>query len=491
MCGFVGMIGQPGAGAAISVSLQALQHRGQDACGIATMYQGKVHLHKELGMVASVFTEPLLQGLSGAAGIGHVRYPTVGGGLREDAQPFHTRRFGVVMAHNGNVTNLPDIEAWLKARHVRVQSSCDVEPILLVFAEALVERRVLEPGLEDIQAAVAEVFRQVRGAYTCVAMLELEGKETLVAFRDPHGIRPGIFAKNGAGAWMVASESVACDAVGYKPVADLPPGKVMIFRAGEEPVVLPVLERPAYHCVFERIYFARPDSRIEEERIFATRWACGVKLGQEWAKQGLQADVVVPVPDTSRPAAQAMAETLGLPYREGFIKNRYSGRTFIMPDANTRDAALRLKLNVIEEIFEGKRVILVDDSVVRGTTVKRLASLVRQVNPAAVHLAVYSPPVRNPCFYGIDMPSRKELVAARLPESEWASAFGVDSVTFLSVEGLKEIAGPQSCMACFDGKYPVVVSEREEAVIVKDRRGAENTEGAEGQRGASINEQTR
>jgi amidophosphoribosyltransferase len=236
-------------------------------------------------------------------------------------------------------------------------------------------------------------------------------------------------------------------------------------------ISITVDKQPVYNCIFERIYFARPDSQMEEGRIYETRWKLGQRLGEEWRAKGMEADVVVPVPDTSRPAAQAMAEVLGLPYREGFIKNRYSGRTFIMPDPSTRDAALRLKLNTIPEIFEGKRVILVDDSVVRGTTVRRLASLVRQVRPSAVHLAVYSPPVKNPCFYGIDMPSRQELVAARLPEDDWASAFGVDSVTFLSPTGLREIAGRPVCMACFDGSYPVPVSAAEEALIVVDRRG--------------------
>lgn len=471
MCGFVGMIGRDHAAVAISVALQALQHRGQDATGIGTLQYGRVHLHKDLGMVANVFSGPILSGLTGRGGVGHVRYPTVGGGLREDAQPFHTRRPGIVMAHNGNVTNLPEIETWLRERGLRVQSSCDVEPILLVFAETMITQRYTQHTAEDVVKAVAEVFHQVRGAYTCVALMELEGKETLIAFRDPHGIRPGVYGRGPNGSWMVASETVALDALGFSRVGDIPPGEVLLLVEGEAPRILTVDKRPVYNCIFERIYFARPDSQMEEGRIYETRWKLGQRLGEEWRAKGLEADVVVPVPDTSRPAAQAMAEVLGLPYREGFIKNRYSGRTFIMPDPSTRDAALRLKLNTIPEIFEGKRVILVDDSVVRGTTVRRLAALVRQVRPSAVHLAVYSPPVKNPCFYGIDMPSRQELVAARLPEDDWASAFGVDSVTFLSPTGLREIAGRPVCMACFDGSYPVPVSAAEEALIVVDRRG--------------------
>jgi amidophosphoribosyltransferase len=336
----------------------------------------------------------------------------------------------------------------------------------LVFAEML-----SGSGVEHVKDAVRAVFERVRGAYTCTAILEVEGKDTLVAFRDPYGIRPGVYGQNPQGAWCVASESVALDAMDFQVVGEIPPGSVVFLNAGESARIESLRPATPRRCMFERIYFARPDSKMEDGRVFSVRWELGERLGEEWRAKGLGADVVVPVPDTSRPAAQAMAETLGLPFREGFIKNRYSGRTFIMPDARSRQSALRLKLNPIPEILEGKRVILVDDSVVRGTTVKRLAELVRSVKPREVHLAIFSPPVRNPCFYGIDMPSRDELVAAKLPESEWAQAFGVDSVTFLSVEGLRLKAGPPACMACFDGQYPVPVSDEEMSAIVQDRRG--------------------
>jgi amidophosphoribosyltransferase len=469
MCGFVGLIGIERAAPAISIGLQAVQHRGQDACGIGTLEHGRVHLFKDLGSVAGTFTEPVLKGLIGSGGIGHVRYPTVGGGSREDAQPFHTRRPGVVMAHNGNVTNLPELEAWLGARGIRVQSGCDVEPILLVFAEALSARRASIHTAEDVREAVREVFKHVRGGYSCVALCDVDGRETLVAFRDPHGIRPGSYANNAEGAWACASETVAFDALGFTRVDDLPPGEVMLFRPGEAPVRMSVAPAEPRPCIFERIYFARPDSQMEEGRVYQVRWNLGEALGREFAARGIEADVIVPVPDTSRTSAQAMSEVLGIPIREGFIKNRYSGRTFIMPDATTRQAALRLKLNPIPEIFEGKRVILVDDSVVRGTTVKRLADMVRGLRPTEVHLAVYSPPVRNPCYYGIDMPTRDELVAARLSPEQWAPAFGVDSVTFLSLDGLRKTMGRPMCMACFDGDYVVPVSQEEVGAIVADR----------------------
>lgn len=466
MCGFVGLIGLDHASAAAAMALQALQHRGQDACGIGTVHKGRVHVYKELGMVSQVFSAATLATLPGTAAIAHVRYPTVGAGVRDDTQPFHTRRPGVLMAHNGNVTNVPQLEAWLQRRGIRVQSQCDVEPIMLVFAEGLRGNNV-----EHVKDAVRDVFEQVKGAYTCAGLVEIDGRDTLIAFRDPYGVRPGVYGRSAEGAWCVASESVALDALGFDMVGEIPPGSVMILRPGEPARIEQLRTTEPRRCMFERIYFARPDSRMEDGRIFQVRWELGARLGEEWRARGLEADVVVPVPDTSRPAAQAMAETLGLPFREGFIKNRYSGRTFIMPDASARQNTLRLKLNPIPEIMEGKRVVLVDDSVVRGTTVRRLAELVRSVKPKEVHLAIFSPPVKNPCFYGIDMPSKEELVAARIPEKDWARTFGVDSVTFLSVEGLRASARTPACMACFDGNYPIPVSPDEAAAIVADRRG--------------------
>jgi len=473
MCGFVGLIGVERAGAALSMGLQAIQHRGQDACGIGTMLDGRFHLHKDLGQVTSVFSPTIVATLRGSAGIGHTRYPTVGAGVREDAQPFYTRRPGVLMAHNGNVTNLPELDRWLKTRGIHLQSQCDVEPILLVFAEGLADRRPSGHTEADVVHAVGEVFRRVRGAYSCVALCEVDGQETLVAFRDPFGIRPGSYGRNDAGAWAASSETVVFDALGISKVDDLPRGAVVLLRPGKDAIIHSIAPAPdARPCVFERIYFARPDSLMEDGRVHDIRWALGERLGREWAERGLEADVVVPVPDTSRTAAQAMAEVLGLPYREGFIKNRYSGRTFIMPDPSTRAAAHRLKLNPIPEIFEGKRVILVDDSVVRGTTVRRLADLTRATRPKLVHLAVYSPPVVNPCFYGIDMPSADELIAARLAPEALPEAFGVDSVTFLTVQGMTETLRRPMCQACFDGRYPVPVQPDEMQAIVADRRPA-------------------
>ncbi|MFT5460500.1 MAG: amidophosphoribosyltransferase, partial [Myxococcota bacterium] len=280
---------------------------------------------------------------------------------------------------------------------------------------------------------------------------------------------------NAEGAWAAVSETVSLDVLGFERVGDIPPGSVMLFRAGREPITRAVTPRPIRHCIFEDIYFARPDSIMEGRRVNGQRWAFGTRLADEWSAKGHSADVVVAVPDTSRPAAEAMAERLGIPCREGFIKNRYSGRTFIMPTQAARDAAHRLKLNPIREVFEGKRVVMVDDSIVRGTTMRRIVQMVRSMGPTELHVAIFSPAVRHPCFYGIDMPSQDELVAARHDdatlEPALAERFGADSVSFLSAAGLRQVAGKSICDACFTGRYPIPVSDEERRHIQFDRRG--------------------
>jgi len=457
------------------MGLQAIQHRGQDAAGIATVdAAGVLHQIKDIGHVVAALPAAAIARLPGRAGIGHVRYPTIGSGERADAQPFRTRRPPMALVHNGNVTNFDGICGVLDARGLQPLSKCDAEVILLTFAERLSATRARAHTVDDVVAALKETYAQVRGSYTVVALLHVDGEPQLVAFRDPQGIRPGVYGRRN-GSWVVASESVVMDALGFELIDDLPPGHVVFFKDGGEPVFREVVSAPKHSCVFERIYFARPDSMMDGERVYTSRRRMGIEMARVWAANGYEADVVVPVPDTSRPAAAAMAEELGLPYREGFIKNRYSGRTFIMPDVASRESALRLKLNPIPEIFDGQRVILVDDSVVRGTTMRRLANLVRGVNPAALHLAIYSPPVRFPCFYGIDLPTRAELIAAQHePEvlnAKLAEQFGVDSVAYLPVENLRAVSGKEICSACFDGNYPVPVSGDEVSAIQVDRRG--------------------
>jgi amidophosphoribosyltransferase len=475
MCGFVGMIASEPVAGALLLALQTIQHRGQDAAGAGTWDDRRVHLVKGLGMINAAVPPEAVHTLVGAAGIAHVRYPTAGAtSTAEDAQPFRTRQPGVLLAHNGNVTNMGELTRWLRAEGYVVLSQCDAEPILLTFTWALTRERQAGHTTDDVLRAVREVHARVRGAYSVTVVLEVDGEPTLVAFRDPHGIRPGVYGQREDGAWMTASESVALDVLECPKHGDLPVGAVLVLRAGQPEVRLEVPAGPARHCIFEKVYFARPDSRMEDGRVNRTRWRMGRQLAREWAARGLDADLVVAVPDTSRPAAQAMAEELGVPNREGFIKNRYSGRTFIMPDQETRDAALRLKLNPIAEMFEGKRVLLVDDSIVRGSTMRRIVKMLRGLRPTELHIAIFSPPVRHPCYYGIDMPSQAELVAAQhAPEAlqaALAAYLGADSVTFLSVDGLRGLAGPEACMACFDGDYIVPVSAAERADILAERR---------------------
>ena len=480
MCGFVGLIGAEAVAPALYLGLQAIQHRGQDAAGMATWDSERhLRLFKDVGSVSDVFDDPTLKELRGRAGIAHVRYPTTGDSTRNDAQPFITRRPSIAMAHNGNVTNLEELHAHLDSRGMRAISSCDAEPILLLLADELLKLKVRGHTVDDLVIAVENTISLVRGSYSVVALLEIDNKLSLVAFRDAHGIRPAVYGRAASGGWCVASESVTFDVNDFELVGEVPHGGLVVLREGEEPIFRELPARERHHCIFEDIYFARPDSIMAGQRIYGRRWQLGERLAQEWQAKGVEADVVVAVPDTSRPAAQAMAETLGLPNREGFIKNRYSGRTFIMPDQATREAAMRLKINLIDEIFRDKRVIIVDDSIVRGTTMRRLVQKVRSHQPKALHLAINSPPVTHPCYYGIDMPSREELVASQaMPSSgsqtdlelALADYFGADTVTFLSREGLESVAGSAICAACFTGQYPVAVGEAERSNIMRDRR---------------------
>lgn len=472
MCGFVGRIGTGNTAEHLLLGLQAIQHRGQDAAGIATWDDGRIHVRKGMGQIVQAIPDAAT--LEGSAGIAHVRYPTAGTRTSvEDAQPFWTRRPAMLLAHNGNLSNEQGLRADLKAQGLTALSECDAEPIMLTLAEELTALRPAGHTLADLKTALTRLLDRVEGGYSVVTVLEIDDLQTLVAFRDRHGIRPGVYGQADDGSWVVASESVSLDVLAIPKLGDLPVGGALVLRAGRPAITLDLLSQPPQPrpCVFERIYFARPDSVMEDGRVNRTRWLMGRQLAKEWRLRGLSADVVVAVPDTSRPAAMAMSEELGLKNREGFIKNRYSGRTFIMPDQVTRDAALRLKLNPIREIFEGQRVLLVDDSIVRGSTMRRIVRLVRSLNPAELHLAVFAPPVKNPCYYGIDMPSKDELIAAHTDVDTLADFFGADSLTYLSVEGLAQVTGRETCAACFDGDYPVAVLPEERAAIERQRRG--------------------
>ena len=485
MCGFIGIVDDASVSGSLSTALQALQHRGQDSCGIFTYDGAHFPGHRGLGLVKDVFDQSVVDRLGGSAGLGHVRYPTAGTGVLADTQPFFERRPGVIMAHNGNVTNYDDLERQLLARSIHLVSRCDVEPILCFFADEVMERRRVGHTAEDVVAALQTTVRAVEGAYSVVFVMEVEGRPTLVAFRDAHGIRPAVVGRSGP-AWCVTSESVALDALGYDLVGDLAPGEVVFFRAGEEPERHQIEAEASTPCVFESIYFSRPDSVEMGRTVYERRLDLGTRLARHFAARGLRADRVIPVPDTSRPAAIAFAEHLGLPCREGFIKYRYSGRTFIMGTQAGRESAVRLKLNLIRSEFEGQRVVIIDDSIVRGTTIRRLVQSVWDQGPTEVHVAIHAPPVLHPCFYGIDMSTEGELAARsylegplepggpgieaqRAMEERWAEDLGVTSLTFLNVRGLDTIFPESRCAACFDGIYPAPVSDAHRLAIIRDR----------------------
>ena len=423
--------------------LYSLQHRGQDSCGMVTYDAAnkRFRMKKGQGIVPNVFSEQALENLFGAAGVGHVRYPTIGSDFSRDAQPFIYDN-SIAMAHNGNIANYAEM---VKAVKQKPNSMCDVEVILNALGEAMEKHK-------DVYQSVEEVMNRLNGSYSVAALVKDEG---LVIFRDPHAIRPLILSKAGA-----ASESIALDIMGELVFDDVKPGECVIINDGKMSRKTLVDKGPR-HCMFEWVYFSRPDSTIEKRSVYDVRVKLGEELAKNWTKK---IDVVVPVPDTARPAAQGFAHAIGVDHREGLIKNRYVGRTFIMPKQGLREAAVRVKLNPIIQELMGKSVALIDDSIVRGTTGRKLVKLVRDAGAKEVHLVVSCPPILWPCFYGIDMTKKAELIAAKFKkeeiEQEVAKSLGADSVTYLSIEGLRRAIGVKGlCTACLDGDYATDVSK--------------------------------
>jgi amidophosphoribosyltransferase len=466
MCGFIGVYGPDGVDVAPEIyeGLLAIQHRGQDAAGIIT-FTDTFHIKKGAGLVRDAFSPDDMVRLRGHLGLGHVRYPTVGQGSLDDAQPFHVNfPLGVGMAHNGNVTNFLELKEFhAQNSGTRLNSSCDLEVILYVFVRALAERvptgRLVRP--DDVFAAVQAVHQQVRGAYSVVAVLPDVG---LVAFRDPFGIKPMVMGVKHTeeGPWFaVASESVALDVGGYREHQDVGAGEVVLIDAQRQIHRRAVSNKPHRPCIFELVYFARPDSMLDRISVYKTRTRFGQALAQQWKDaRAPRPDVVIPVPDSSRDAAMAMATGLDLPYREGLVKNRYIGRTFIMPSQSSRQISVRRKLNAIPLEFQDKNVLLVDDSIVRGNTARRIVRMAREAGARRVYLAVTSPPLVSPCPYGIDMATKTEFVAAGRDPREVASALEADYVLYLDREAMNEAARAGNpkierfCNACFTGEYP-------------------------------------
>jgi amidophosphoribosyltransferase len=445
MCGIAGIVSANGpVNQDLFDALTVLQHRGQDAAGILTNDGSKLYLHKDLGLVRDVFQrDEQMAALPGRMGIAHVRYPTAGAASPAEAQPLYTNMpYGIAFGHNGNLTNTHALKDELFAedrRHINTES--DSEILLNVFAHELMEQAKGPLRAAHVFAAVARLHLRARGAYACVAMITGFG---MVAFRDPFGIRPVILGKRegpDGTDYMVASESVALDALQFEIIGDIAPGEAVVVTADGRLLRHQCALRPQLSpCLFEYVYLARPDSVLDDVYVYKARLRMGEKLGdkllREWPDHDI--DVVIPVPESSRTAAAEMAGRLGVKYREGFIKNRYIGRTFIMPGQAMRKKSVRQKLNPIDLEFHDKNVLLVDDSIVRGTTSREIIQMARDAGAKKVYFASAAPPVRFPNVYGIDMPTASELVANGLSEAEIREALGADRLIFQDLEDLKD-----------------------------------------------------
>ena len=470
MCGIVGIVGRSPVNQALYDALTVLQHRGQDAAGIMTCHENRLYLRKDNGLVRDVFHTRHMQRLVGNMGIGHVRYPTAGSSSSAEAQPFYVNSpYGVALGHNGNLTNAEQLteELWRQDRR-HINTSSDSEVLLNILAKELLLQDNLQPTPEDIFAAVAGVHRRCRGAYAVIAMIVGHG---ILGFRDPHGIRPIIYGRRDTERgpeYVIASESVALDALGFEVVADLKPGEAVYITHDGQVHVQQCAEHTSYTpCLFEYVYFARPDSVIDGISVHKARMRMGVKLAEQIARDwpDHDIDVVIPVPDSGRTAAIELAMKLGVNYREGFIKNRYIGRTFIMPGQQIRKKSVRRKLNAIPMEFRDQNVLIVDDSIVRGTTSAQIVQMARDAGARKVYFASAAPPIRYPNVYGIDMPAPSELIAHGRTVEEVCRAIGADRLVYQRLEDLIDavrqgnpaIEGFDSSV--FDGKYVSEVSD--------------------------------
>ncbi len=464
MCGIVGIVGKSNVNQALYDALTVLQHRGQDAAGMVTTQNGRLFLRKDNGLVRDVFRTRHMKELIGNVGIGHIRYPTAGSSSSAEAQPFYVNSpYGITLAHNGNLTNVKQLAQEIYQSDLRhVNTNSDSEVLLNVFAHELSTRGKLQPTEEDVFAAVTRVHERCRGGYAVVAMITGYG---VLGFRDPNGIRPIVFGQRHTDAgveYMIASESVALDVLGFTLIRDLAPGEaVYITEDGQlhtrqcaaNPVLTP--------CIFEHVYLARPDSIIDGISVYKARLRMGEKLADKILRERPEhdIDVVILIPDTSRTSALELANRLGVKYREGFVKNRYIGRTFIMPGQAERKKSVRQKLNAIELEFRGKNVMLVDDSIVRGTTCKQIIQMAREAGAKNVYFCSAAPAVRYANVYGIDMPSVHELIAHNRSTEEVADLIGADWLVYQDLEDLIDsVSGgkikiDQYDCAVFDGVY--------------------------------------
>jgi amidophosphoribosyltransferase len=467
MCGVFGAVVPPGSGTeaatVAALGLFALQHRGQESAGVAVSDGEQLMLYKDLGMISSVLDERRIPSLRGDLAIAHCRYSTTGSTVWENAQP--TFRLGprraLAIGHNGNLVNTRELLASLTGGRGRLPASTDTELLTALIAD--------EPAVDTVDALV-RVLPRVRGAFTLVVLDE----RRVIGVRDPFGFRPLVLGRlpaedridaperpaglwpedDAASGWCLSSETAGLDIVGAEYVRDVEPGEIVILEAGHAPRSVRYATATPALCVFELIYFARPDSYMEGRNLYEVRRRMGMQLADE---RPAEADLVMPVPDTGAPAAAGYAEASGIPYREGLVRNRYSGRTFIQPSQTMRQRGVTIKLNPLREVVRGKRLAVVDDSIVRGTTTKQIVSILRRAGAAEVHVRISAPPIYHPCFYGIDTQVETELIAATHSEEQIREFIGADTLGYLSIRGVLaalELPYERFCFACFDGRYP-------------------------------------
>ncbi|MGB8840434.1 MAG: amidophosphoribosyltransferase [Aliidongia sp.] len=470
-CGVFGVFGHPEAGALAALGLHALQHRGQEAAGIVSFDGTQFHSHRDLGLVGETFSsKEVISRLKGLVAIGHNRYATTGEVVLRNVQPlFGDFEFGgLAVCHNGNLTNSYQLRSQLVRRGSLFQSTSDTEVIIHLIATSL-RHSVLE--------RVVDALRQIEGAYSLVAL----SKDGLIGVRDPLGVRPLVLGKLGT-AWVLASETVALDIINAEYVRDIEPGELVVIDETGVQSSRPFGRVPSRFCVFEYIYFARPDSLVEGHDVYEVRKRIGRELAREMP---VDADIVIPVPDSGVPAALGYAQESGLPFEHGIVRNHYVGRTFIEPTDQIRHLGVKLKHNANRRLIEGKRVVLVDDSIVRGTTSLKIVEMVRQAGAREVHMRISSPPTSHSCFYGIATPERSKLLASRMDVVEMAKFIGADSLAFVSIDALYRALGapkrdtiPKYCDACFTGDYPIPLSDFDQGNVAASLSQMAETGGA-------------
>ena len=479
MCGIFAVTGVENAAAELYVGLVHLQHRGQDAAGVITFDfndpNNGIKISKDLGLVSDVLSETKLLNMNGQMGIGHTRYPTVGVNDTKEVQPFFNRYpDGVGLAFNGNVINYPVLKEKLRKKRVYLSSNSDAEVLLQIFSDSYGRSK----GQNAVFDAVREVYQEVIGGYSVVVLIANKG---ILAFKDPNGIRPLLMGEkknNGRKSYAFASESIALSIQGYENIKDLKPGEA-VFVDKNMAVSSKVVEAgtPA-PCVFEYVYFSTVESVYEGRPIYEVRKRLGEELAAKVRKHwpDLQVDIVIPVPDTSRTAANSLAKALGVPYEEGLIKNRYIGRTFIMPVQKIRENAMKLKLKPIDSVIRGKNIMVVDDSIVRGTTSRRIVQLLRESGAKKVYFLSTFPPIVNPCYYGIDFQRREELIAHGKTIGQVETEIGADKLVYMELEGLQKAVGTDKlCTACITGKYPTTTEHAKELTDLRKKHLAQIT----------------